>query len=191
MSKKLITPLIISAFSAAAIVLNILAISEINDSTTRILSENNKRSEPSVIDIGAIAYDGSTLDMFYPSGDRDVVAGDCSVIGSGAFNGVRLKALGLDRKIDSVFIEEGVSMIEARAFYQTSAETIRLPSTLRYIGAGAFADSPSLKKLYFDEVPEYSVEIAPGAFSGSENIEFVNFPEGMDFDANNADGREG
>ena len=191
MSKQLIPPLIISVFSAAAIALNVFAISEINDSTERILGENSRHSEPSVVDIGTVAYYGSTLEMFYPSADRDVVAGDCSVIGSGAFNGVRLKALGLDGMIDSVFIEEGVSAIEARAFYQTSAETIRLPSTLRYIGEGAFADSPSLKKIYFDEVPEYSVEIAPGAFSGSKNIEFVNFPEGTDFYANNADGGEG
>ena len=191
MPKNLISPLIISAFSAAAIVLNICAISKINDSTERILSENSRRSEPSVNDIGTTTYDGSTLDMFYPSTNSDVIVDDCSAIGSGAFNGVRLKALGLDGMIDSVFIEEGVSTIEARAFYQTSAETIHLPSTLRYIGSCAFADSPSLKKIYFDEIPEYSLEIAPDAFSGSENIEFVNFPEGTDFDERGADIGEG
>lgn len=113
-------------------------------------------------------------DYISPGGDV-VIDKSVNAIASGAFNGTRLGEMGV--KIDSVYIPDSVKIIDSRAFYATSAEETRLSGDIEYIGSNAFANSQSLKKVYFDKKPDHHIEFAPDAFAGSENIEFVNFPD--------------
>ncbi len=108
---------------------------------------------------------------------------DSITISTGAFNQIRLDEYGIVPK--TVYLGDAVTRIEARAFYATTAEEIRLPRGLGYIGAGAFADSPNLRRVYFDALPLVELEIDPRAFEGSVNVELVNFPEDIVFGENN------
>ena len=108
---------------------------------------------------------------------------DSITINTGAFNQIRLDEYGIVPK--TVYLGDAVTRIEARAFYATTAEEIRLPRGLDYIGAGAFADSPNLRRVYFDALPLVELEIDPRAFEGSVNVELVNFPEDIVFGENN------
>ena len=108
---------------------------------------------------------------------------DSITINTSAFNQIRLDEYGIVPK--TVYLGDAVTRIEARAFYATTAEEIRLPRGLDYIGAGAFADSPNLRRVYFDALPLAELEIDPRAFEGSVNVELVNFPEDIVFGENN------
>ena len=119
--------------------------------------------------------DGKYLTDYISPGGDVVIDKSVTAIASGAFNGTRLGEAGVE--IDSVYIPDPVKIIDSRAFYATSAEEIRLPENIEYIGSNAFADSQSLKKVYFDKKPDHHVEFAPDAFAGTENVEFVNFPD--------------
>lgn len=133
---------------------------------------------------------GDSLSEYYGAGG-DIVfdeseygyTEDSITINTGAFNQIRLDEYGIVPK--TVYLGDAVTRIEARAFYATTADEIRLPRGLGYIGAGAFADSPNLKRIYFDEPPLVELEIDPRAFEGSVNVELVNFPEDIVFGENN------
>ena len=133
---------------------------------------------------------GDSLSEYYGDGG-DIVfdeseygyTEDSITINTGAFNQIRLDEYGIVPK--TVYLGDAVTCIEARAFYATTAEEIRLPRGLSYIGAGAFADSPNLRRVYFDALPLAELEIDPRAFEGSVNVELVNFPEDIVFGENN------
>ena len=133
---------------------------------------------------------GDSLSEYYGDGG-DIVfdeseygyTEDSITINTGAFNQIRLNEYGIVPK--TVYLGDAVTRIEARAFYATTAEEIRLPRGLSYIGAGAFADSPNLRRVYFDALPLVELEIDPRAFEGSVNVELVNFPEDIVFGENN------
>lgn len=133
---------------------------------------------------------GDSLSEYYGDGG-DIVfdeseygyTEDSITISTGAFNQIRLNEYGIVPK--TVYLGDAVTCIEARAFYATTAEEIRLPRGLDYIGAGAFADSPNLRRVYFDALPLVELEIDPRAFEGSVNVELVNFPEDIVFGENN------
>lgn len=133
---------------------------------------------------------GDSLSEYYGDGG-DIVfdeseygyTEDSITISTGAFNQIRLDEYGIVPK--TVYLGDAVTRIEARAFYATTAEEIRLPRGLDYIGAGAFADSPNLRRVYFDALPLAELEIDPRAFEGSVNVELVNFPEDIVFGENN------
>lgn len=133
---------------------------------------------------------GDSLSEYYGAGG-DIVfdeseygyTEDSITISTGAFNQIRLDEYGIVPK--TVYLGDAVTRIEACAFYATAAEEIRLPRGLGYIGAGAFADSPNLRRVYFDALPLVELEIDPRAFEGSVNVELVNFPEDIVFGENN------
>ena len=133
---------------------------------------------------------GDSLSEYYGAGG-DIVFDeseygymeDSITINTGAFNQIRLDEYGIVPK--TVYLGDAVTRIEARAFYATTAEEIRLPRGLSYIGAGAFADSPNLRRVYFDALPLVELEIDPRAFEGSVNVELINFPEDIVFGENN------
>lgn len=139
---------------------------------------------------GDFVMDGDSLSEYYGAGG-DIVfdeseygyTEDSITISTGAFNQIRLDEYGIVPK--TVYLGDAVTRIEARAFYATTAEEIRLPRGLSYIGAGAFADSPNLRRVYFDALPLVELEIDPRAFEGSVNVELVNFPEDIVFGENN------
>ncbi len=111
---------------------------------------------------------------FRPGGD--VIVPELIVsIGTGAFNGKRLESY--STIIDSVYLPDSVITIEQGAFTATTAKSIRLSSSISYIGEYAFANSDWIELIYFDEVPEHSIFIARNAFANSPNIELANFPE--------------
>ena len=133
---------------------------------------------------------GDSLSEYYGAGG-DIVfdeseygyTEDSITINTNAFNQIRLNEYGIVPK--TVYLGDAVTRIEARAFYATTAEEIRLPRGLSYIGAGAFADSPNLRRVYFDALLLAELEIDPRAFEGSANVELVNFPEDIIFGENN------
>lgn len=139
---------------------------------------------------GDFVMDGDSLSEYYGAGG-DIVfdeseygyTADSITINTGAFNQIRLDEYGIVPK--TVYLGDAVTRVEARAFYATTAEEIRLPRGLSYIGAGAFADSPNLRRIYFDALPLVELEIDPRAFEGSVNVELVNFPEDIVFGENN------
>lgn len=127
-------------------------------------------------------YYGDGGDIVFDESEYGYTA-DSITINTGAFNQIRLDEYGIVPK--TVYLGDAVTRIEARAFYATTAEEIRLPRGLDYIGAGAFADSPNLRRVYFDALPLAELEIDPRAFEGSVNVELVNFPEDIVFGENN------
>ena len=71
-------------------------------------------------------------------------------------------------------IEEGVKSIEAGAFSSCgSMEAVFVPSSVTYIGDGAFSYCPKLKKVGFEEGLQ---TIAPIAFKYCDSIETISFP---------------
>lgn len=138
---------------------------------------------------GDFIYNGDELTEYY--GDGGDIVFDESVYGltasditicTGAFNQYRLNEYGIEP--ETIYLGNAVTRIEDRAFLATTAEEIRLPAGLTYIGAQAFADSPNLKRVYFDWAPTGDLMIHSRAFEGSTNIELVNFPDGIVFDEN-------
>ena len=127
-------------------------------------------------------YYGAGGDIVFDESEYGYIE-DSITISTGAFDQIRLDEYGIVPK--TVYLGDAVTRIEARAFYATTAEEIRLPRGLDYIGAGAFADSPNLRRVYFDALPLVELEIDPRAFEGSVNVELVNFPEDIVFGENN------
>ena len=80
---------------------------------------------------------GDSLSEYYGAGG-DIVfdeaeygyTEDSITINTGAFNQIRLDEYGIVPK--TVYLGDAVTRIEARAFYATTAEEIRLPRRLRY-----------------------------------------------------------
>ena len=148
------------------------------------------RSEYMVTGIwGDFVYNDGELTEYY--GDGGDIVFDESVYGqtasditicTGAFNQYRLNEY--DIEPETIYLGNAVTRIENRAFYATTAEEIRLPAGLTYIGAEAFADSPNLKRVYFDWPTTGDLMIHSDAFEGSPNVELVNFPDGIVFDEN-------
>lgn len=138
---------------------------------------------------GDFVYNGDELTEYYGNGgdilfDESVygLTADDITICTGAFNQYRLNEYGIEP--ETVYLGNAVTRIEDRAFYATTAEEIRLPAGLTYIGAKAFADSPNLKRVYFDWSTTGDLMIHSDAFEGSVNVELVNFPDGIVFDEN-------
>lgn len=117
-------------------------------------------------------------------GDLEIRYG-ATAIGAGVFNGVRLSSQSNPQIIDSIYLSDGVKVIEGSAFFGTQAKWVRLPSDVTYIGDLAFAEAYSLERVYFDEVPDHHIEISPTAFAYLEGVEFVNFPDYIVFGEDN------
>lgn len=111
---------------------------------------------------------------FRPGGNVTVPEGIVS-IGTGAFNGNRLESY--STTIDSVYLPDSVMSIERGAFTATTAKSIRLSSSISYIGEYAFANSNSIELIYFDDVPQNNIIIERNAFANSPNVELLNFPQ--------------
>ena len=56
-----------------------------------------------------------------------------------------------NRDIKTVIIPEGVTEIGSNAFWNTTLESVNLPSTIRKIGSGAFGDNNNLKDVTLNE----------------------------------------
>lgn len=108
-----------------------------------------------------------------------------TAIGAGVFNGVQLLNQENPQIIKSAYLPDSLRVIESRAFFATQAEWVRLPDDTMYIGDLAFAESTSLKRVYFDKVPDHHIEISPSAFAYLEGVEFVNFPDYIVFGEDN------
>lgn len=135
-----------------------------------------------IVSTGAEGY----MVTYYRSygGELEIRDG-ATAIGSGVFNGVRLSSQSNPQIIDSIYLSDGVKVIESSAFFGTQAKWVRLPSDVTYIGDLAFAEAYSLKRVYFDEVPDHHIEISPTAFAYLEGVEFVNFPDYIVFGKDN------
>ena len=140
-------------------------------------------------DVGYDLYDMMSYDYIVDTGKPGLMVtnyrsygGDLRIregataIGAGVFNGVQLLNQGNPQSL---------RVIESRAFFATQAEWVRLPDDIVYIGDLAFAESTSLKRVYFDKVPDHHIEIAPSAFAYLEGVEFVNFPDYIVFGEDN------
>ena len=102
-----------------------------------------------------------------------------TAIGAGVFNGVQLLNQDNPQIIKSAYLPDSLRVIESRAFFATQADDIM------YISDLAFAESTSLKRVFFDKVPDHHIEIAPSAFAYLEGVEFVNFPDYIVFGEDN------
>lgn len=149
-------------------------------------------------DVGYDLYDMMSYDYIVDTGKAGLMVtnyrsygGDLRIregataIGVGVFNGVQLLNQDNPQIIKSVYLPDSLRVIESRAFFATQAEWVRLPDDIMYIGDLAFAESTSLKRVYFDKVPDHHIEIAPSAFAYLEGVEFVNFPDYIVFGEDN------
>ncbi len=149
-------------------------------------------------DVGYDLYDMMSYDYIVDTGKLGMMVtnfrsygGDLRIregataIGAGVFNGVQLLNQENPQIIKSAYLPDNLRVIESRAFFATQAEWVRLPDDIVYIGDLAFAESTSLKRVYFDKVPDHRIEIAPSAFAYLEGVEFVNFPDYIVFGEDN------
>lgn len=149
-------------------------------------------------DMGYDLYDMMSYDYIVDTGKSGMMVtnfrsygGDLRIregataIGAGVFNGVQLLNQDNPQIIKSAYLPNSLRVIESRAFFATQAEWVRLPDDIVYIGDLAFAESTSLKRVYFDKVPDHRIEIAPSAFAYLEGVEFVNFPDYIVFGEDN------
>ena len=86
-----------------------------------------------------------------------------------------------DTMEENVVVPEGIEVIGSRVFSfsrdkKVKLETITLPSTLREIGDGAFANQTNLKAINF---PEGLETIRTDAFSGCRSLTDILFPESI------------
>lgn len=191
-SFELCVSIILMVVLAASVIFSLM--SYINNKRALGQIDSDADAQPGSAPVDGIFGDfvmwGDSLSEYYGAGG-DIVfdeseygyTEDSITISTGAFNQIRLDEYGIVPK--TVYLGDAVTRIEARAFYATTAEEIRLPRGLDYIGAGAFADSPNLRRVYFDALPLVELEIDPRAFEGSVNVELVNFPEDIVFGENN------
>ena len=127
-------------------------------------------------DVGYDLYDMMSYDYIVDTGKSGMMVtnfrsygGDLRIregataIGAGVFNGVQL------------LNQENPQIIKSAY----------LPDDIMYISDLAFAESTSLKRVYFDKVPDHHIEIAPSAFAYLEGVEFVNFPDYIVFGEDN------
>lgn len=77
-----------------------------------------------------------------------------------------------------VILPEGVANICYQAFNSTVIETIDIPSTLKYIGAEAFRDTPYLYSLQEEGGILYIARIAYLVSTGSNNVETLSIKDG-------------
>ena len=149
-------------------------------------------------DVGYDLYDMMSYDYIVDTGKPGLMVtnyrsygGDLRIregataIGAGVFNGVQLLNQENPQIIKSAYLPDNLHVIESRAFFATQAEWVRLPDDIMYISDLAFAESTSLKRVYFDKVPDHHIEIAPSAFAYLEGVEFVNFPDYIVFGEDN------
>lgn len=191
-SFELYISIILMVVLLASVILSLLSYINNRHALVQIDSDTDAQlgSVPDGEVFGNFVMWGDSLSEYYGAGG-DIVFDvseygymeDSITINTGAFNQIRLDEYGIVPK--TVYLGDAVTRIEARAFYATTAEEIRLPRGLSYIGAGAFADSPNLRRVYFDALPLVELEIDPRAFEGSVNVELINFPEDIVFGENN------
>lgn len=191
-SFELYISVILMVVLLASVILSLLSYINNRRALGQIDSDTDAQPGSAPVDgiFGDFVMWGDSLSEYYGAGG-DIVfdeseygyTEDSITINTGAFNQIRLDEYGIVPK--TVYLGDAVTRIEARAFYATTAEEIRLPRGLGYIGAGAFADSPNLRRVYFDALPLAELEIDPRAFEGSVNVELVNFPEDIVFGENN------
>ena len=73
------------------------------------------------------------------------------------------------------YVPDGVEMIASRAFAGCEIEGIDLPATLSRLGDNVFAES----RLIHVALPEVISAIPAGAFSGCDQLESIDFPDGL------------
>ena len=125
----------------------------------------------SVTGLGTYAFKGCKgLQQF--SGKFASDDGCCLLVGNGK---VLHSYVGDSDKEYSV--PDGITEIDASAFYESNIESVILPSTCLNIGSSAFEKS-SLKSIHF---PKFMENIGAYAFSGCQNLESVVLPEGITY----------
>jgi hypothetical protein len=82
-----------------------------------------------------------------------------------------------------LIVDEGVTNISDRAFYGMRMHTVKLPSTLKEIGAGAFMYDFSLQNI---ELPEGLETIGEGAFKYCTFVNNITIPESVTYIAADA-----
>jgi len=87
---------------------------------------------------------------------------------------IRYSAFYEHKSLGSIILPEGLTGIEAAAFYRTKLRSIVIPKGVQVIGANAFAKS-SLTSVQFSEG---LITIDDGAFSECQ-IPILNFPESL------------
>ena len=91
-----------------------------------------------------------------------------------ALNDGTVVAIKCSAEVSEVVIPEGVNEIADNCFAGCSAlEIVKLPSTLKKIGDGAFIDCKALESIV---IPEGVSEIADNCFAGCTALESVNLP---------------
>lgn len=84
----------------------------------------------------------------------------------------------LRNEIDSITVEEGITLIGKYAFTDTAAVSVSLPSTLEEIGNHAFAENKKLTSVSF---PESLTIIRGSAFYGCTSLKKVTVPETVEY----------
>ena len=117
--------------------------------------------------IGASAFENSKLRRV----DIDVTS--CAIIGAKAFADSASLATLTFSGPDSV-----LETIDKQAFANTVLTSVTIPGSVTQIGAGAFAEAPSLHDVTFsDNGRAYDLEIGAYAFYDCYGLGQINFPE--------------
>ena len=77
-------------------------------------------------------------------------------------------------EIRHIEVENGITTIERGAFYKSTASSVVLPETLKYIYDYAFAECHDLREI---TMPKSLEKVGEGAFAGSSYIDRVNISD--------------
>jgi len=106
----------------------------------------------------------------YPSAKQDVqysVPDGVVYIAHGAFSGAK--------RLNSIELPDSISYIFMSAFFSSGIIEIELPSNVKELQEGTFADCDNLRRVY---LPKDLAYFGPGVFSGCNNLrEFIVHPD--------------
>lgn len=106
-----------------------------------------------IVNIGANTFENDTNIVFV------ALPSHCITIGKSAFKNCK--------KLQKLVLNEGLETIEDSSFCSTIIDTLRTPTTLKYIGGYAFRDNASMKRIILNEGLQV---IGNRSFTNNKNI---------------------
>lgn len=119
--------------------------------------------------------EGSIAWTFDPSTETLTISRESENGEMEAYNGVPYNRPWASLPYKKVVIQEGVSNIGERAFFNSGITSITIPSTVKVIETDAFSNCPNIKSI---ELPVGVTQIKSGAFSGC-SMESISLPSGL------------